>query len=84
MNTNFVTVAKLNGYRAEPMAFRCSGCQTHPGWYRRGQLIVMGCPCGAGALDYAKLPFFPQTDREWTQWLFEVDFTHEAWVSASL
>jgi hypothetical protein len=53
----------------ESMPFRCPGCQTQPGWYRRDQFIIMGCPCGAAALDYSKLPFFPQTEHEWSQWL---------------
>ena len=71
MSADFVTVTNLNGYRAEPMAFRCPGCETNPGWYRQGRLVVMGCPCGVAALNYAKLPFFPQTDREWSEWLSE-------------
>ena len=37
------------------------------------RLIIMGCPCGAVALDYSRSPFFPQTDREWRHWLSEVD-----------
>jgi hypothetical protein len=57
-------------FRAERRvdALLCPGCQTHPGWYRRDQLMIMGCRCGGMALDYARLPFLPQTDREWTQW----------------
>jgi hypothetical protein len=67
MNADFVTTASSNGYRAELMPFRCLGCQTQPGWYRRGVIIVMGCCCGVAALNYAKLPFFPQTDWEWLE-----------------
>jgi hypothetical protein len=78
MNGAFATVTKLNDSRAESMAFHCPGCQTHPSWYRRDQLIVMGCPCGAVALDYAKLPFFPQTDREWIELLSEARYRHKA------
>jgi hypothetical protein len=44
-----------------------------PGWYRQGVIIVMGCCCGVAALNYAKLPFFPQTDWEWLEWLSEAD-----------
>jgi hypothetical protein len=55
--------------KVELMPFRCTGCQTQPGWYRRGRLIVMRCSCGSVASDYPQLPFFPQTDREWSQWL---------------
>ena len=57
----------------ELMSFRCAGCQKLPAWYRCDRLIVMGCECSVTILDYSRLPFFPQTDREWSQWLAEVD-----------
>jgi hypothetical protein len=73
INADFVETASSNGYRAEPMAFHCLACKTQPGWYRQGGVIVMGCCCGVAALNYAKLPFFPQTDWEWLEWLSEAD-----------
>jgi hypothetical protein len=73
MNADFAAIAKSNGYRPELMAFCCLGCLALPGFYSQGWLVVMGCCCGVAALNYAKLPFFPLTDREWSQWLSEAD-----------
>jgi hypothetical protein len=42
IDADFVETARLNGYRAEPMAFHCLACKTQLGWYRQGGVIVMG------------------------------------------
>ena len=53
----------------ESMPFRCPGCQSQPSWYQRYRLIAVGCQCAAVTWDYQQLPFFPQTDEEWEEWL---------------
>jgi hypothetical protein len=53
----------------DSMPLRYPGCQMQPAWSRRDQFIVMGCECGVTVLDYIRLPFFPQTDHEWSQWV---------------
>jgi hypothetical protein len=51
----------LKPHPMKPMQFLCAKCEVPPNWYRRGRLVVMGCPCGSIALDYDRLPVIPQT-----------------------
>ena len=72
-DADFITAAKLSGYQAEPFTFLCPRCKTHPGWFQRGRLIAVGCPCGSVMVEAHMRQFLPRIDFEWTQWLSEID-----------
>jgi hypothetical protein len=64
-NAPFSRDAKLHRIRATPFPFRCQSCGTRPGYFRRGQWLIVGCPCGTLTTDKDQGLPWPRTPRAW-------------------